>query len=94
MNQPKAWKVLGFSISAAVVFFIVSNLGVWVAIQTGKADLFGYGTGVTGLINTYVAAVPFFKNTLISTVAGSILLFGAYHLFQHGFAPKMQNANA
>ncbi|HQE11398.1 MAG TPA: hypothetical protein PLQ78_01480 [Flavipsychrobacter sp.] len=94
MKQQKALSILGFSVSAAVLFFVVSNFGVWVAIQTGKADVFGYGTGVAGLINTYIAAIPFFKNTLISTVAGSAILFGAYHLLQNGMATKFQKSNA
>mgnify|MGYP003575374685 CR=1 FL=1 len=94
MKQPKALKVLGFSIGAAVLFFILSNFGVWVAIETGKADIFGYGTGVTGLINTYVFALPFFKNTLISTVAGSVVLFGAYYLLQTGFSGKTAHVPA
>lgn len=94
MQQPKAWKVAGFSFIAAVVFFILSNFGVWVAIETGKADLFGYGTGISGLVNTYIAAIPFFKNTLISTVAGSILLFGIYQLLQTSFVSKAEQAHA
>lgn len=93
MHQPKTWKVIGFSFIAAVVFFVLSNFGVWVAIETGKADLFGYGTGLSGLVNTYIAAIPFFKNTLISTVAGSVVLFGVYHLLQTGFASKMEQAH-
>jgi hypothetical protein len=92
MKQPKAASVLGYSVGAAVLFFLVTNFGVWVAIETGKADLFGYGTGISGLMNTFIAGIPFFKNTLIGTVAGSVLLFGAYHLLQMSFTPKMKNA--
>lgn len=94
LQQPKAWKVVGFSLIASVVFFILSNFGVWMAIETGKADIFNYGTGVTGLMNTYIAAIPFFKNTLITTVAGSILLFGAYHLLQTGLVKKTAYTHA
>ncbi len=94
MGQPKALKVLGFSVSAAVLFFIISNFGVWVAIETGKTDLFGYGTGLTGLTATFLAAIPFFKNTLISTVAGSVVLFGFYQLLQTSFATKTNTINA
>lgn len=94
MKERKAAQVLGFSVGAAVLFFIVSNFGVWVAIQSGKADLFGYGTGFIGLINTYVAAIPFFKNTLLGTVGGSVMLFGAYHLLQMSFSPKVKSVQA
>ncbi len=94
MGQPKALKVLGFALGSAVVFFLLSNFGVWVAIETGKADLYNYGTGFTGLVSTYVAAIPFFKNTLISELCGSGLLFGAYYLLQLAAAGRMQKAKA
>ncbi len=92
MKQPKAHKVLGFSLAASVVFFIVSNFGVWVAMETGKADLYNYGHGFTGLVNTYVAAVPFFKNTLIGDLVGSTVLFGSYFLLQRAFTNKLEKA--
>ena len=76
------------------MFFLLSNFGVWVAIETGKMDIFNYGTGITGLVNTYIAAIPFLKNTLISTVAGSVALFGIYHLLQTGFAKKAAYSHA
>lgn len=92
MGQPKALKVLGFTLGGAVVFFLLSNFGVWVAIETGKADLYHYGTGFTGLVNTYIAAIPFFKHTIISEMCGGVLLFGAYFLLQLASANKMQKA--
>ena len=48
-------------ITSSVVFFIVSNFGVW---------LLGgfYLKTFQGLIDCYVAAIPFFRSTLISTV--------------------------
>ncbi len=94
MRQPKALRVLGFSIAASVLFFIVSNFGVWVAIQTGKSDLYNYGTGLTGLINTYIAALPFFKNSLIGDLTGSTVLFGSYFLLQQAFSQKLNKVKA
>src|SRR5690606_6621663 len=52
IKQPKILNVAGFSLIAALVFFLLSNFGVWVAIETGKMDIFNYGTGITGLVNT------------------------------------------
>lgn len=95
MGQPKALKVFGYSIGGALVFFLLSNFGVWLSLSFfGTADIYGYGTGFTAFINTYVAAIPFFKNTLISEVTGSVLLFGAYHLLQVAYTAKMQKARA
>lgn len=94
MKQPKALKVFGFSIAASVIFFIVSNFGVWVSIEFGKVDLYGYGRGMTGLVSTYVAAIPFFRNSLLSDLVGSSVLFGSYFLLQQTILSKMQKAKA
>ena len=55
-----------FSILSSVIFFVISNLGVWF---TG-----GYSYTFNGLIACYTAAIPFFKNTLISTVLYSSVI--------------------
>ena len=55
-----------FSILSSVIFFVISNLGVWF---TG-----GYSYSFNGLIACYTAAIPFFKNTLISTVLYSAVI--------------------
>ncbi len=86
VGQPKALKVLGFTIGASVIFFIISNLGYFAQGWNGY-------TGA-GLVKTYVDAIPFFKNSLIGDVAGSILLFGAYALLQQSLAGKMTKAKA
>ena len=58
--------ILIFSIFSSVIFFIISNLGVWF---TG-----GYSYSFNGLIACYTAAIPFFKNTLISTILYSSVI--------------------
>ena len=58
--------VIGFSILSSLLFFVVTNFGVWI---TG-----GYPYNLNGLISCYAAAIPFYKNTLISTLLFSILI--------------------
>ena len=94
IGQPKALKVLGYTLGGAVVFFLLSNFGVWLSMEFGKVDLYHYGKGFTGLVNTYIAAIPFFKNTLIGEFSGSILLFGAYYWLQSSMAKKAQRVQA
>ena len=57
-----------FSFAGSVIFFILTNLGVWYF-----GDL--YTKDINGLINCYFMAIPFFTNTLISTVIFSYLIF-------------------
>jgi len=60
--------ILFTSLSASTLFFTISNFGVW--ISSGL-----YPPTPTGLIESYIAAIPFFKNTVLSDLFFSILLF-------------------
>lgn len=66
--------VLGVSLLASLVFFVVSNLGVWIL---GRL----YPLTFQGLMDCYVMAIPFFGNTLISTVVYSVVLILGYEKF-------------
>jgi len=48
------------ALTGAVIFFVITNFGVW--------SLGSYGYTVEGLIICYMLALPFFGNTLISTI--------------------------
>ncbi len=61
-NQGSWWKQIGLSsLGAAVIFWVATNFGVWHMEGIYSQDL-------QGLQNCYVAAIPFFKNTLTSTL--------------------------
>ena len=51
------------------MFFILTNLGVW-AFDTL------YPKTIGGLMDCYVMAIPFFGNTLLSSLFYSAVLFG------------------
>ena len=57
-------QILQYSIFSSLIFFTVSNFGVWV---TG-----GYTFDFNGLLSCYISAIPFFKNTLFSTCLFSL----------------------
>ncbi len=57
----------------SLLFFIITNFGVW---STGM-----YGYTLNGLIICYIAALPFFGNTLISTLIFSSLIELIYWQF-------------
>ncbi len=68
--------VLGSALIAAVLFFVVSNFGVWLSGTL-------YTKNVTGLIECYVAAIPFFHWTLIGNIFYLGLMVGMYELFAY-----------
>lgn len=74
------------SLAASVVFFIISNFGVW--LFAGGIAPYTYNSA--GLMNTFVLGIPFFGNTLIGDLVYSGVLFGAYSLFQHFVLSKKQ----
>jgi hypothetical protein len=67
--------VVGASLGASILFFVVTNFGVWLE---GRM----YDMSLTGLIQCYYNALPFFRNTMLGDLAFSGLLFGAYGLVQ------------
>lgn len=66
--------VLLSSIGGAVLFFIVTNFAVWC--------LGWYGYTFAGLVTCFEAAIPFFRNTLASSLFYSIILFGGFYLVE------------
>ena len=63
-----------FSFAGSLIFFIVSNFGVWALGSPGVYDI-PYEKNLKGLMECYVLAIPFFKNTLISTL---LFTYSAY----------------
>lgn len=69
-------RVVLTSVAASLLFFVLSNLGVWL-FAGGVAP---YTANLFGLINTFTLGIPFFGNTLLGDLVYSGLLFGAYGL--------------
>ncbi|RZO49273.1 MAG: DUF1289 domain-containing protein [Candidatus Pelagibacterales bacterium] len=57
--------ISGFA--GSLLFFIVSNFGVWLLGSPGVNDI-AYEKSFSGLIQCYVLAIPFFGNTFLSTL--------------------------
>ena len=68
-NQPA--KIAGASVAGSVLFFTVTNFGVWV--QDGL-----YPRTLSGLADCYVAAIPFFQTALVGDLVYTAALFGGY----------------
>jgi hypothetical protein len=62
-------RVGGASLATAVSFFVLSNFGVWAAWNM-------YPHTLAGLSACYAAAVPFFRNEVVSDVLFTAVMFG------------------
>ena len=82
-EKKTALRVTGASLAAATFFFIVSNFAVWAFDGL-------YPMTLAGLVTCYIAAIPFFANTLAGTLFYSAVLFGGFALAERKlpmFAP-------
>ena len=66
--------VLAASVAGPSIFFLISNFAVWLAGGL-------YPPTLGGLAACYVAAIPFYGNSLISGVLFGGILFGAYEYY-------------
>jgi len=65
------------TLSASLIFFVVSNFGVW---ATGPEM---YERSFAGLATCYVQAIPFFRNTLAGNAFFGVVLFGSFVLLEN-----------
>lgn len=66
-------KILLATISSSILFFIITNFGVWLVWDF-------YPKNLTGLLQSYFLALPFFRNTLLGDLFYTGLFFGSYEL--------------
>ncbi len=69
----------------SLIFFMISNFGVWILGNPGVNNI-PYEKTLAGLIECYVLAIPFFTNTVISTI-----LFSYSALFASSYYQKKNN---
>ncbi|MBL7761595.1 MAG: hypothetical protein JNK08_12945 [Sediminibacterium sp.] len=69
--------ILGTSVAAPSVYFVLSNGLVWIA-----GGGWGHPKTLAGLMATYADGLPFYPNSIYSTLFFSTVLFGGYALLK------------
>ena len=64
------------SLAGSLAFFLVSNFGVWI-----RGAMYPPTAG--GLVACYVAALPFFRNSVAGDLFYVAIMFGSYHWLHH-----------
>ena len=64
------------AVAASLLFFVITNFGVWLSGQHG------YAMNAQGLMQTYVAGIPFLQNSVLGNLVFVALLFGGFALLQ------------
>jgi hypothetical protein len=75
-------RLAGAAIASSVLFYLVTNFGVW--LGSGM-----YPQTLSGLAACYVAAIPFFQNTLAGDLFYTGVLFGGFALLERA-VPRLR----
>jgi len=72
-NHKKWHTVAGTAVLSSVLFFIITNFAVW-AFSPWYAKTF------SGIIQCYIMALTFFRNSLLGDIFYGFVFFGSYEL--------------
>ena len=79
-------RVIGGALGGSIIFFIVSNFGVWLSSPL-------YPNTLEGLVMCYTAAIPFFHYTIAGNLIYSGVLFGGFEFLKYK-APELITVQA
>ncbi|TVR42635.1 MAG: hypothetical protein EA394_02990 [Bacteroidia bacterium] len=74
-NRIRIPYLIGGSLAGSILFFMITNFGVWVMTPY-------YPPTFTGLITSYTMAIPFFHTTLLGDLFYNTVFFGGFYLIQ------------
>lgn len=72
-RRRSALRIAGAAVVGSVLFYVLTNFSTWLITDM-------YPKTLEGLAACYVAAIPFFQNTLAGDLVFSALLFGGFAL--------------
>ena len=72
-NHKSPFSLVGASLLGSVLFFLITNFGVW-------AETSMYPKTWAGLVESYMMALPFFRNSLFGDLFYGMVFFGGYEL--------------
>lgn len=78
LKNVKPLNLLGASLGASTIFFLISNFGSWLSFNM-------YPKTLEGLMMSYTAGIPFFMNTLAGDLFYTTVLFGSFALLQNRY---------
>ncbi len=76
IKNNKWQNLLSASLVSSVLFFLITNFGVWLNFNM-------YPKTIDGLVQCYVMGIPFFRNTLVSDLTYSFSFFYGYRFLSN-----------
>ena len=90
-TRRQALPIMAATFACSCLFFLITNFGVWVTGASQSSPL--YSLDAEGLVACYVAAIPFFRNSLLSDAVFAGALFGGLAIIEH-WVPALREAMA
>ncbi len=84
-NRKSVGMITLSTLASSLIFFVITNFGMWFMQRFYSTPL--YTNDVSGLVTCFVAAIPFFQNTLAGDVVYVSVMFGAFELAKK-FVPQ------
>lgn len=84
-SRRSSLKVVAAALASSVTFFVLTNFGMW--LFSGF-----YPLTAAGLAACYVAAIPFFQNTVVGDLFYAGVLFGGFALLERAIPALRQGA--
>jgi Family of unknown function (DUF6580) len=83
-SKLSATRIVAATVFSSALFFALTNFGVW--LTSGI-----YPATASGLMQAWVAGVPFLQNSLLGNLAFTALMFGGFALLQQRYRVLRQS---
>jgi hypothetical protein len=83
LRKVNVYRIVGASLLSSMIFFLVTNFAAWLNPMYAM-----YPMSFEGLMQSYTAGIPFFRNTIAGDLIYSAALFGSYALAGR-FVPQL-----
>lgn len=84
-SNKKAQTIIFASIFSSIIFYLITNFGVW--LVSGL-----YPKTFNGLLQSYTYALPFFRNTVLGDLVYTGLFFGGYEIILKMTSSRLRSA--
>ena len=74
LRKQSITRIAGVIMASSILFYVVTNFAVWVVPGSMYPKTFA------GLIESYIMALPFLRNSLVGDISYSAIFFGSYAL--------------
>lgn len=84
LKRFKTEKLILTALAGSVLFFLITNFGAWISPTSI------YSKNIAGLLQSYIAGIPFFRASVLSTLLFTLLSFGGIEVLANYLSKRSQ----